>query len=92
MADGNYVLMNALSKILESEVSEETQEIKNTILRRIAEESEVKPTRIPVPLNITEVGGYINLLEQIDAPTPELKAMKAKMQMSIIASALGLPV
>jgi hypothetical protein len=92
MSYGNDALMGALSKILESEASEETREIKNTILRRIAEESEVKPSRIPAPLNITEVGGYINLLEQIDAPTPELKAMKARMQMSIIASALGLPV
>lgn len=92
MSDSNNALMGALSKILESEASEETREIKNTILRRIAEESEVKPSRIPAPLNITEVGGYINLLEQIDAPTPELQAMKAKMQMSIIASALGLPV
>lgn len=92
MSDGNDILMNALSKILESEASEDTREIKNTIMRRIAEESEVKPSRIPAPLNITEVGGYINLLEQIDAPTPELKAMKAKIQISIIASALGLPV
>jgi hypothetical protein len=92
MSYGNDALMGALSKILESEASEETREIKNTILRRIAEESEVKPSRIPAPLNITEVGGYINLLEQIDAPTPELKAMKARMQMSIIASALWLPV
>lgn len=92
MSDSNEILSSALSKILENEASEETREIKNTILRRIAEESEVKSSRIPAPLNITEVGGYINLLEQIDAPTPELRAMKARMQMSIIASALGLPV
>ena len=40
MSDSNEILSSALSKILENEASEETREIKNTILRRIAEESE----------------------------------------------------
>lgn len=74
-----------LSNLLEQETSDEVKAIKLKILQRIAEESEVKPTRIPAPLNITEVGGYYNLLAKIEKENTE-------MRMKMIASALGLPV
>lgn len=41
------------------------QKLKMQILRRIALESDVKPARIPAPLNITEIGGYINLMRKL---------------------------
>ena len=62
------------------------------LLQRIASETEVKASRIPQPLNITEVGGYFNLIDQVDADNAALKAKKNEMQLSLIASALGLPV
>lgn len=74
-----------VSKILEQETSDEMKEIKLRILQRIAEESEVKPSRIPAPLNITEVGGYYNLLAKIEKENTE-------MRIKMIASALGLPI
>lgn len=92
MADGTEMLMSALAGILESESSEKVKEYKEQILKRIAEESDVKATRIPAPLNITEVGGYFNLISQVETTSPVLQNLKAGLQLSLIASALGLPV
>ena len=55
-------LNNVLLEILRQEVSPEATEARNMILRRIATENPVVASRIPAPLNITEIGGYINLL------------------------------
>lgn len=52
----------------------------------------MKPTRIPAPKNITEVGGYYNLISDLQAKSEEMERKKLNMQMSLIASALGLPV
>lgn len=46
-----------LVKMLEIETSPESIAIKNLILNRLALEGDVKPTRIPAPLNITQIGG-----------------------------------
>ena len=92
MNESNEMLMKALAQLLENESTPESQHYKNLILKRIAEETEVKPTRIPAPLNITEIGGYYNLLEQMKVNSIELEEKKLKMQMDMIASALGLPV
>lgn len=85
-------LQAVLSMLLQGETNPNIQAYKELILKRIAEETDVKPTRIPAPLNITEVGGYFNLISQVETNDPELKAQKAKMQLALIASALGLPV
>lgn len=94
MADGESqeLLISALANLLNAEASEEKQQYKNQILKRIAEDSVVKPTRIPAPQNITEVGGYYNLIEQIQAKNDELEEKKLQMQLALIKSALGLPV
>ncbi|WP_304088898.1 hypothetical protein [Methanobrevibacter ruminantium] len=84
--------MAAIANMLNSESSKEVQEAKLKLLQRIASETEVKASRIPQPLNITEVGGYFNLIDQVDADNAALKAKKNEMQLSLIASALGLPV
>lgn len=79
---GSTEIIRQLLDILQKDNSDEMMAIKRRIYERIAEESEVKPTRIPRPLNITEVGGYYNLLEKLG---------DEKMQRRLIASALGLP-
>ncbi|MCR5527570.1 MAG: hypothetical protein K6F39_09400 [Lachnospiraceae bacterium] len=91
MSDSSDI-MAALANMLNSETSKEVQEAKLKLLQRVASETEVKPSRIPAPLNITEIGGYYNLIEQIEAESDEMKAKKLEMQLSMIASALGLPV
>ncbi|WP_051545197.1 hypothetical protein [Butyrivibrio sp. MC2021] len=90
--DGQEALLQAMAQLLNAESSEKAQEYKNLILKRIAEESDVKPTRIPTPRNITEVGGYYNLIEQVQTNSLELEQKKIDMQLALIASALGLPV
>lgn len=72
-----------LVKLLENETSSESLAIKNLILRRIALEGDVKPARIPAPLNITQIGGYMNLMEQLNL---------SKLQERTLTSILGLPV
>ncbi|MCF2552370.1 hypothetical protein [Bacteroides caecigallinarum] len=81
MANDNY-LFELATKLLEQETSEEMAEIKRMIYRRIATESEIKPSRIPAPMNITEIGGYINLL---------MKVNQQDMLRQTLASILGLP-
>lgn len=86
------MFMNVISQLLQGESNEKIQEYKEQIFKRIAEETDVKPTRIPAPLNITEVGGYFNLIQQVQtANDPSLEKQKARMQLALIASALGLP-
>lgn len=92
MADDLNALQGIISQLMQGESGENIQAYKELIFKRIAEETDVKPTRIPAPLNITEVGGYFNLISQIETDDPALQAQKAKMQLSLIASALGLPV
>ncbi|MBR2250977.1 MAG: hypothetical protein IKH45_02875 [Neisseriaceae bacterium] len=92
MSDNNEMFMNVISQLLQGESNEKIQEYKEQIFKRIAEETDVKPTRIPAPLNITEVGGYFNLIQQVQtANDPSLEKQKARMQLALIASALGLP-
>lgn len=75
-------LFEALIDMIKSENSPEMMKIKRKLLERITNESDIKPSRIPAPRNITELGGYYNLLE---------KLKDKEMQKNLIASALGLP-
>ena len=93
---GNELLIQAISQILQNEASEDTLKIKNKILERIALEADVKASRIPAPLNITQIGGYINLLRKLDKEEQErqTKQKTAYQQMleQTLTSILGLPV
>lgn len=71
------------AQLLENENSPEMLAIKRQMLRRVAMESDVKASRIPAPLNITEIGGYLNLLEKINSQD---------MIRQTLISILGLPV
>lgn len=78
----NIDIQALVAKLLEHEVSPEVLEIKKMILRRVATESDIKPSRIPAPMNITQVGGYVNLLMQLN---------EQDMLRQTLASILGLP-
>ncbi len=69
----NNELITALAELIRNESSTEARQYRNLILKRIAEETEVKPSRIPVPLNITELGGYFNLIDQIRFDMPDTR-------------------
>lgn len=76
----NIDLETAMAKLLEQEASDEMAALKRLILKRIALESDIKQARIPAPLNITEIGGYYNLLANDDV-----------MRRQLLATVLGLP-
>jgi hypothetical protein len=71
----------ALASVIRASASPEVQEAQVLLLRRLALEGSVFPTRIPAPKNITELGGYLNLLEG---------AGEGALRTSALASALGL--
>ena len=81
MADTTQ-LQELAAKILEQETSEEMVKLRQLIMLRAALEGDVKRTRIPAPMNITEVGGYYNLL---------VKQKQNTMLRQVVSSALGLP-
>jgi hypothetical protein len=89
----NHYLETLAAKLLEQETSEEVQSIKLKILERIASESDVKPSRIPAPKNITEIGGYFNLMMKMkkEAAKEEQKIFQEMLNQTL-TSILGLPV
>ncbi|MDD5199092.1 MAG: hypothetical protein PHC88_04755 [Terrimicrobiaceae bacterium] len=73
-------VMSALAAILQSSVSPDALAAQNLLLRRLSTEGDVFSSRIPVPRNITEVGGYLNLLDTLG---------ETVMREQALASALG---
>jgi hypothetical protein len=61
-------LVNNLVSVLNNATSADAQEAQSIIMRRIALEGDVIGSRVPPPRNITEVGGYVNLLEKLKEP------------------------
>lgn len=70
--------LDALTRILDSAISPEMLAAQQIILRRLAMSGDLFPSRVPPPSNITEIGGYLNLV----ADDPILSAQ-------VLASALG---
>lgn len=58
-------LMDALTEIIMSESSDDMKAIRMQILQRVANEVANVTPRMPAPLNITEIGGYYNLLNRM---------------------------
>lgn len=73
-------LMEALVELMKSGVRPDVLEAQRVLLQRLAAQGDVFPARIPAPRNITEVGGYLNLLEL---------AGQTDVRSVAIASALG---
>jgi hypothetical protein len=74
-------VMEAIVELMRSGVRPDVLEAQRLLLQRLATQGDVFPSRIPAPLNITQVGGYLNLLE---------RAGEQGMRTSAIASALGI--
>jgi hypothetical protein len=70
--------LDALTRILDSAISPEMLEAQQIILRRLALSGDLFPSRVPAPGNITEVGGYLNLIEH-----------DAVLRAQVLAAALG---
>lgn len=82
MADPNLdpSIVAALVNVIQTGTSPEVLAMQQQLLQRLLLEGDVAPSRIPAPRNITEVGGYINLLASLG---------ESDVEMELIASALG---
>lgn len=59
-------LAQAIISILETTNSPAIQRAREIIAHRLAISGDIAPSRIPAPRNITEIGGYINLLTEYE--------------------------
>ncbi len=73
-------LTDALADILRTSTSPDALQAQSLLLRRLALEGDVFSSRMPPPKNITEVGGYLNLLETLG---------ESDMREQALAAALG---
>lgn len=62
MPDPTDPIESALAAVIQGAASPAVQEAQALLLRRLALEGSVLPSRLPAPRNITEMGGYFNLL------------------------------
>ncbi len=76
---GNFA--DSFLTLIQNATSGDALEAQNIILRRIALEGDVVPSRVPAPLNITQIGGYLNLLGTLD---------QTDMQSQVLAGILGI--
>lgn len=74
-------LLLALTEVIKGATSPEIQQAQAMLLRRLATQGDVIPSRIPAPRNVTEVGGYLNLLGALG---------ETRMRTEMLGSALGL--
>ncbi len=58
-------IVGTLVNMLNAQASPDAIEAQNILLRRLALEGDVVGSRVPPPRNITEVGGYMNMLAQL---------------------------
>lgn len=56
-------VLTALVELMRTGTRPDVLEAQRILLQRLAYQGDVFPSRVPAPLNITEVGGYLNLLE-----------------------------
>lgn len=74
-------LVDALVDLIRSGIRPDVLEAQRVLLQRLSAQGDVFPARIPAPRNITEVGGYLNLLE---------RAGHLDLRSSALAGALGI--
>jgi hypothetical protein len=67
--------VNSIVNILQSASSPDALEAQNIILRRIALQGDVAGFRTPPAQNITEIGGYLNLLTTLNQPEMRAQAL-----------------
>jgi len=74
-------LLGALTSLIAGASTPESQQAQTLLLQRLAVEGSVIPSRIPPPADITQVGGYINLLTSLG---------ESDLRSQLLGAALGL--
>ena len=73
-------VIDAMIEVLKASTSPEMQQAQAILIRRLALSGDLIPSRIAPPRNISEVGGYINLLARLN---------EAELRAQVLASILG---
>ncbi len=82
-------VLDSLADILKNSSSPAVLEAQALLLRRLATEGDVFPSRVPAPKNITEIGGYLNLLETIGQTAMRDQALGAILGVAGPSTAIG---
>lgn len=73
-------VIDAMVEALKAATSPEMMEAQTILMRRLALSGDLVPSRVPAPQNITEIGGYLNLLETLQ---------QSDLRAQVLASVLG---
>jgi len=73
--------LDALTAVVQAASSPAAVEAQALLLRRLALDGDLIPTRVPSPRNVTESGGYFNLLETLG---------QRQTLLDVVAGALGI--
>lgn len=63
--EGLDQIVDALVELMRTALRPDVLEAQRVLLQRLAYQGDVFPSRIPPPRTITEVGGYLNLLQEL---------------------------
>jgi hypothetical protein len=85
-------LMGVLTGLIASASTPEIQQAQTLLVQRLALEGSVIPSRIPAPANITQVGGYINLLTALGQDDMRTQLLSAALGLAGTLPLPGLPV
>ena len=66
-------------------------DMQDLLLQRLVTSGDVIPSRIPAPLNITEIGGYLNLLEGLGADELRSQTLASILGVAGPLPAAGMP-
>ena len=80
--------LDALVGIIQSAASPAAQEAQLLLLRRLALQGDVIPSRVKPPLNVTEAAGWYNLLDDLGQRTTMLEVLGSVLGVAGPASAL----
>jgi hypothetical protein len=82
-------IVQSLLTMAQAATSPDALEAQNMLLRRMALEGDVVGSRIPPPRNISEIGGYINLLATLKENTMREQALAGILGVAGPAQPLG---
>ena len=74
-ADVGEQTLDALMDLIKNANSRDTWEAQNILLRRLALQGDVIASRVPAPRNISEIGGYLNLLATLNQQEMRAQAL-----------------
>ncbi|MEO6799199.1 MAG: IPT/TIG domain-containing protein [Rhodanobacter sp.] len=83
------LLSSGLLTMLQSATSPDALAAQSITLRRLALEGDIIPSRVPAPRNITEIGGYLNLLGKLHEPAMREQTLAGILGVAGPAAPLG---